>query len=205
MSHLTLAERVLLEVVAEEILELLGERGHHVTVALDADDEFRVGNRPRSAMIRALVIRGFKQGAWRAGIGCSNGRGGTWQIHTVGGSTERIYRLLRAVKVEGGGYRIEAANDSILHGLDADLLLQQAPWVYAYTCDSEDGVAELFAAPVLGYVDGKPGHLTLGEPVMLGAPGATDPGKGFKSTDDGLEGFDEDDLEEDGGGLSGSA
>jgi len=202
MSHLTTAERVQLEDVADEILELLGERGHHVTVALDADEEFRVGNRPRSAMIRALVIRGFQRGASRAGVGCSSGRGGTWQIHTVGGSTERIFRLRRAVEIEGE-YRIEAADDSILRDLEGNLLLQQEPWVFAYTCDSEDGVDELFAAPVLGYVDGKPGHLRLGEPVMFGATGFTGPGTGFKSTDDGLEGFD-DDLEE-GGGLSGSA
>ena len=203
MSQLTPAERLQLEDVAEEILELLGERGHHVTTALDTDEEFRSGNRPRSAMVRALVLHGFSRGAARAGAGVSSGRGGTRQLHTINGSTERIFRLRQAARMDGE-YRIEAANDAILHGLDADSLLQQEPWVFAYTADSDDGIDELFVAPVLGYVDGKPGHLRLGDPVVLGAASPTAPGGGFRSPEEGLEGFEDEDLEE-GGGLSDSA
>lgn len=199
MSHLSPHELTRLHRVADEIFETLGARGHHIDGALDVDPAFRQGRSPQSALTRALVVAGLQRGASQAGLAYRSGPGGVKEVHTLSGNVEHIFRLRRALRGDDGEYVIEAKDNSMLKDLEASSLLIQDRWVFAYTYVDE-GIDQIFVAPVLDVIEGNPGRLVLGAAIQLGKL-PTPPVGGFQPADEDLEGFEDDAAEDDPGSL----
>lgn len=203
MSRLTNDEVRDLHVVADEIFETWGERGHHVGVALETDSDFRTTEIPRSALSRSIVKSAFVRGARKASIWYEPGPGGSHELHSTSADVEHVFRLLKA-KIKDEDYVIPVKDDAMLTSLEVTLLGRQERWVFAYTMTGDD-IGEIFVAEVIGVVEGSPGRLILGPRTVLGTLGAPPTGRGFVGEDEDLEWFDDDLGEEDGGFMAGGA
>ena len=64
-------------------------------------------------------------------------------------------------------------------------------WIFGYTLTPLHTIDELFVAQILGHTGNGPMRLVLGPPIDIKP---STPPRGFTSTDEGLEGFDEDDA-----------
>lgn len=76
-------------------------------------------------------------------------------------------------------------------------MFREERWVYSFTLSEDDLIDEVFVAEALDYVDGSPGHLTLGDAVYLGHD--LPPTRGFIPTSEDLDVDDDLDGQEEAG------
>jgi hypothetical protein len=194
MSHLPWDLVQQMTQVAREMREVVEERGYRVDLALDQDESFTIDGRSRSQLSRSLISSAFRIGVGRAGLDLDYPKGGSSQFRAEVAGRISLFRLKRA-HATGNGYRIVTNSSSTWGELDEDLLIIEEPWVFAYELGTE-GLSEIFVAPVLDVVEGKPGYFVLGEVYYLSGEGPQD--RGFRSdADDTLPGLEDDDEDRD--------
>jgi len=184
-----------LTTIADELRETFAERGHRIGTALAQDASFQAGEDPHSTLARALAKAGIRTGAAKSGsIGLRTLPGGAREIQLIDGNVDRRYRVRRAKVRDDGTYLIEVKDDSVLR-LEGNTMFREERWVYSFTLNDDDLIADVFVAEALDYADGSPGHLILGDPVYLGA--GLPPTRGFTPTSEDLDVYDEDEDEDD--------
>lgn len=176
--------------VAEELREVIAERGHRVDVALDADESFGSGQ-SRAWLQRDLALEAVAEAASRVGIEFQTVNGAGRELRTISDGTDRRYRFRRATRNSDGVLEVLASSDAPLAVESDDSLFPAEAWVFGWIPSNPTLVEEVFVAPILGFTEGHPGHLVLGGPIQLLGPGAP-PGRGFMPTGEGLEGFEDD-------------
>jgi hypothetical protein len=193
MSHLSPDEQARLDELAYWIRELFSERGHRIGAALEHDPSFSDGELGRSALARMMMRTAVAAASGRTGMNVIPGDGGARTVQSFDGRYDRRYRVLSANKQPDGSYRILSSSDKILE-VDPDSMFVEEPWVLGYTLNLDNQVEDLFVAQVLDRTEGDPGQLVLG-PVhtLLGRQPPTD--GDFRTTDEGLPGFEDEDDE----------
>jgi hypothetical protein len=183
--------------IADEVREVLEARGHRVDIAMDADVAFDRGH-CQSSLTRGLVESAVEQAAIRVGMPRISVRGGGVELSYVEGFEDRRYRLRKATRLFDGTLDVPANSESGLTpagvGPDELPLIEIRQWVFAVMIGDDRTVEEVVAARVTGAIEGNPGRLVFGEEVALGRAYGPMPA-GFKPTDEGLPGFEEDETE----------
>ncbi len=192
MSHLRAVDVADLHSIADEVREVLSERGHQVDTALELDEAFRATGRVESELLRSLVADGVRRGASLVGHHFDRPRGSV-EITIPTGTTLCAFRLRRAERRTDGSYSIPTNSAAAWGTLDEDTLDILEHWVLGFTVNDGGSLGELFAAEVLGVEGGTPGHLKLGTPILLGTGTHSGPARKFEPRAEGLPGFDEDD------------
>jgi hypothetical protein len=187
MSQPSEIELNLFSQVASELREVFVERGYRVARALDADPAFGSGW-SRSALTRDLVVGAVSGTASRIGLDFRPVNGSGREFRYFSGAVDRRYRLRRATRRKSGEIIIETSSDSALATTE-DSLFPKEQWTFAWLISPDGLIGETLIAEVVGYVDGSPGHLELGQVVGLGSDALET--EGFLPTDEGLDGFDD--------------
>ena len=200
MTQLDDEALALLNQIAAEVRDVFEDRGYTIGNALSQDRAFRRSNRPKSSMTRELIAEGLEIGSARAGVWCDKGPGGSQEIHLEVLGRPCVFRLKNAKALSNGEYKIVTNNVSNWGDLDEETLIFEEPWALGYVLGKE-GLAEIFAAKVLGITEGTPGVLILGPAVELGHRPM--PSGGFVPAEEELEGFESESekAEEANGGL----
>lgn len=180
--------------VAEELQEVFAERGHHVDQALDVDESF---GSPQSTafLMRDLAIDAVAVAASRVGVEFGSVNGSGRELRSFDEGVERRFRLRRASRDEGGSIVMTANSDAPVRVVvdEGDGLFPIEAWTFGWIPASGSvRVAEAFVAPILRFEPGTPGHLILGHAIPLLGPEI--PSGGFRPTDEGLDGFDDDEM-----------
>jgi hypothetical protein len=176
--------------IADELREVVAERGHRIDVALNVDQAFGSGQ-SRSWLTRDLVLDAIDEAASRLGIEFGTVNGSGRELRTFSDGVERRFRCRRASLDSEGNFKVVASSDAPLVVEDDSGLIPLEAWVFSWVSESSTELADVFVAKILGFTEGSPGHLELGAPILLlggGLPG----GGGFRPTTEGLEGFDDD-------------
>lgn len=183
-----------LSMVAEDLREVIAERGHRIDVALDTDYAFGSGQ-SRSWLMRDLAIDGLTQGASRAGLDFHPVNGDGREIRTLADSVDRRFRCRKASRTSDGEIVVMASSDAPLAVDEEDALYSVEAWIFGWIPTSSTNIEEVFVAPILAFEVGNPGHFVLGEAIPLLAAGTTPPGgRGFVPTDEALPGFEDGDA-----------
>lgn len=189
--------------IADELVEVVAERGYRVDVAMDVDPAFGSGS-SRSSVMRDLVYEAVVNCAGRLGVDSRPIRGGGRELRTVTDAVDRRYRLRRGRRNAEGELVVTANSESSL-AIDADeeSMFGVELWAFVWVLSAEGLIEEVVAAEVIGYEDGRPGQLVFRRLIHLGsAPGDSKP-RVFVPSDEGLDGFDV--AEESDGDLGQSA
>lgn len=189
--------------IADELVEVVAERGYRVDVAMDVDPAFGSGS-SRSSVMRDLVSDAVVSCAGRLGVDSRPIRGGGRELRTLTDAVDRRYRLRRGRRSAEGQLVVTANSESSL-AIDADeeSMFGVEPWAFVWVLSAEGLIEEVLAAEVIGYEEGRPGQLVFGRLIHLGG-GAGDPKqRGFVPSEEGLEGFES--VEESDGDLGKSA
>lgn len=197
MVRLTDFELSALHSVASEIRSFVEELAHTVDTALDQHESFRRTKVPSSDLERALVMDGARRGASRAGLSSRDESNGLEVISTAN-LTERYFRVKRVtVKADGEVDAICGRGSSLLVR-EPDTLMVQEKWILGFTTDDDHTIDRLFVAEVRDWLETGPGpvHLVLG-PIIDLTTGT--PPRGFTSTDEDLEGFEDEEGMENAG------
>jgi hypothetical protein len=185
----------MLEQIAFEIREVYEERGHNVDSALAQDSAFATSGRSRSSLSRDLVAEAFVAGASRVGFDLDSGAWGAKQFRVDLGHAVGVFRLKKAEAIADGSYKVVTNSSSTWGDIDEDTLIVELPYVLGYTL-SANLVGDIFFAKVNGVIEGNPGELILGHPVLLGGGGPTGGGSFEPEVDEDLPGFDEEDADD---------
>jgi hypothetical protein len=195
MSSIPAAVLSDLNVVAFEILEVFEERGYRVDVAVQQDAAFEASGRSRSSLSRDLIAEAFTTGASRRGFDLDSYNGGAKQFRIDLGHSIGVFRLKKADKTLEG-FRVLTNSASTWADIDEDTLMAEAPYVFAYTFESSR-ISEIFVAPVLDVIEGKPGRLVLGEAIILNSSSPAPGGSFAPDVSDALPGFGDDSASSD--------
>ena len=189
MSRLSDSEITLLRQIAREIREAVEESGYTVDVALRQHPAFTYSRTPLSSLERSLVLDAARRGASVAGAGVDEVSGGL-DIVTTGNGAVRRFRLKR-VKVSAKG-ELEAVCGlgSSLLAADPDGLLPEERWLLGFATDDDHTIDRLLAIEIVDWNGTGPVHLVFGRVIDLEEEL---PPRGFRSTDEGLEGFEDED------------
>jgi hypothetical protein len=199
MSHLRAEDVQSLHAVADEVREVISERGHKVGATLAMDTAFGASGRVESELLRALITDGVRRGASQAGLFFETPRGAV-EVTIATRTHLCIFRLRRAERRRDGSYSIPTNNAAAWGTLDEETLDITEQWVIGFTVDELGFLETLFAAEVLGVEGGTPGHLKLSEAIVLGSGGSSPFTRGFVPQDEGLDGFGSEDEGLDGFG-----
>jgi hypothetical protein len=173
------AERQMLSDVAFNLCEVFDERGHLVEVALQVDPAFD-GGRPRAALRRELALRAVGQAASQVGLSYCPVHGEGRELVGV----QHRYRLRKAHRDGHGKIIVENSSGSNLCLEEEESLFPMESWVFGWIFDVAGAIDEVFVAPILGATDGNPGHLILGNEILLGESNPF--GGGFTPSDEDL-------------------
>jgi hypothetical protein len=197
MSHPSDAIVAQLSMVAEDLQEVVAERGYRIDVALDTDESFGSGQ-SRAWLMRDLVMDAIAEAASRAGIDFRPVNGSGRELRTIADGVDRRFRCRSASRDSDDQIRVVASSDApLMVECDEYALFPVEAWVFGWIASSPTHLDEVFVAPILAFVDGSPGHYDLGVPIPLLGP-ITPPGRGgFKPTSEGLEGFDDENTADD--------
>lgn len=198
VSHLLDFELRALNAVADELREVFVERGHRIEQAMETDPAFGSGW-SHAALSRDLAVGAASGAASRIGLDFRPVNGGGREFRTLAGTIDRRFRLRRAHRRADGTTIITANSDSALAVEDGSFF-DQEQWVLSWMPTPEGAIEVVFVAEVVGFVEGRPGHLTLGPMTLLG--GEDLPAGGFNPTDEDLDGFGEDEGWEEESGSS---
>lgn len=192
MSHMSRSDQDRFHRIADEVRDVFSERGHTVDVALDADSAFRKSAGPRSQLTRELVADGVAVGASKESMHFHRPNGSI-EIQFGNAHCDFQVRLRRAERTGDGDFRVPNNAASTWGDADEDTLRFTECWILGFTLNADGTLADLFLAEVLGVLEGSPGKLLLGVPILLGTGDGTSPfGKFFKPSDEPL--FDDDSL-----------
>lgn len=195
MSQPSEQERQVLDRVADELRDVVAERGYRVDVAMAVDPAFGSGW-SRSAVTRDLVVAAVSGAASRVGLDFRPVNGMGREFRFLSGIVDRRYRLRRARRGPDGGLLITTSSDSALATSLENSLLNEEKWLFAWTLGPDGLIDEVLIAEVVGFTEGSPGYLKLGRLIALA--GHDEPLGGFHPTDEHLDGFGEDeDFDED--------
>lgn len=187
MSEPTAREVQRLSQVADELREVVAERGYRVDEALEADRAFGSGM-SRAWLGRDLAIEAIRGAASRAGIDFRSISGGGLELQHREGVTDRRYRVRKARRTADGSLAIPENSASGMPAAE-DTLLDRDHWVLAWVLSPEGLVEEVLISEVLGATEGNPGHLLLGKTIPLES-GEVATG-GFEPADEDLPGFED--------------
>ncbi len=187
MSRPSIAELDLLRQIAREIRETTDESGYTVDVALRQHPSFTLSRTPASTLERSIVLDAARRGASVAGAGVDEVSGGL-DIITTGNGAIRRYRLKRmAVTVSGELEAVCGIGSSLLVS-DPESLIPEERWLLGFTTGDDHAIDRLLAAEIVGWRGTGPVHLEFGSIIDLEAKL---PPRGFSSTDEGLDGFED--------------
>jgi hypothetical protein len=194
MSQPTDAVLDKLRIIAADLQEVAAERGYRVDVALDVDPAFGSGQ-ARAWLLRDLVMDAIDEAASRVGVEFQTINGGGRELQTVVDGVIRRFRCKSASRNSDDLIEVLANSDSpLMIDEDDGSLYSVEPWVFGYISSKSAVLEEVFVAPILGFIEGTPGHFELGQAIQLLGPELPPSGLGFKPTDEGLEGFEDDDT-----------
>lgn len=183
------AELELLGQIADELREVFEERSHRVDVALSTDRSFGSG-RSRSALTRDLAMHAVSGTASRIGLDFRPVNGDGRELRYLSRTLDRRYRVRRAHRHGDGSLQVTANSESALAGDAAESLFPTERWVFGWTLTGDGLIDDVFAAEVVGFIEGRPGRLDLGPAVALGSAGGF-PSGGFSPSEEDLDGFDD--------------
>ncbi len=192
MSQPSEAEVQQLRQIAADLREVHEERGHRVEQALGVDSAFG-SSMSRSWLGRDLTVEAISEAASQRGLDFRPVKGLGREFRFSDGGVDRRYRLRKASKRADGTYVIIANSDSALT-VDEDTLFPEEAWVLGYTLSADCLLEDVFIAPIVDRVEGRPGYLVLGRVIEL--VGAPTPPAGFQPRDEDLLGFDDEDVEQ---------
>lgn len=179
--------------IAEELREVVAERGHRVDVALDADASFGSGQ-SRAWLTRDLVLDAVDEAASKCGVEFRTVNGSGRELRMFSSGVERRFRCRGASVDSDGNFQVMASSNAPLLVADDDGLFPIEAWVFGWVTESSAELLDVFVAPILGFTAGNPGHLDLGSPILLLGTSPPPGGRGgFRPSSEGLEGFDDDD------------
>lgn len=200
MSHPSPGDLLLLHQVADELREVFAERGYRVDLAMEVDHAFGSGW-SRAAVTRDLAVDAVSAAASRMGLDFRPVNGSGREFRHLSGTVDRRYRFRRATRGSDGLLVVAASSDSALATSHEGSLFEEEQWVFAWTLSPDGLIDEVLVAEVVGFEEGSPGHLRLGETIFLGGSGISG-GGGFRPIDEGLDGFDEENLGDEFGSSS---
>lgn len=181
-----------LRMIAADLQEVVAERGYRVDVALDADPAFGSGQ-ARAWLLRDLVMEAIDEAASRVGVEFQIITGGGRELQTVADGVIRRFRCKSARRNADDQIEVLANSDAPLTvAEDEGSLFTVEAWVFGYISSSSAGLDEVFIAPITDFIEGNPSRFGLGQAIQLLGPDLPPRGSGFKPTDEGLEGFDDD-------------
>ncbi|MBP2452391.1 hypothetical protein [Mycolicibacterium lutetiense] len=181
-----------LGMIASELQEVIAERGYRVDVALNVDPAFGSGQ-ARAWLLRDLVMDAIDESASRVGVEFQTINGGGRELQTVGNGVIHRFRCKSASRISDDQIEVLASSDSPLVVEEGGMYAVE-PWIFGYISSSPTMLDEVFIAPILDFVEGNPGHFDLGRPIQLLGSELPPKGSGFKPSDEGLEGFGDDDV-----------
>jgi hypothetical protein len=194
MSHLCAAELKALKAVAREIHDTAEEAGFTVEAAIAQNKAFRRFRGPASALERSLVLDAARRGASQAGAGVDEVPGGGLDVVTSGGDAIRRFRVKRVTVTQSGELSVVCGAGSSLLVAEPEGLLRQERWVLGFVTSDDHTIERLLAAEVVDWEGEGPYRLIFGTVIELDDE---QPPGGFKSSEELLEGFDEDEGLED--------
>jgi len=189
MSHPSDGEIQRLKAVAREMIESGDEAGYLVSVAVAQHSSFDRTRRPSSSMERELFLDAARQAASREGFGIDEPSGGVDLIAADGGCIRR-YRIKRGMRTAEGDFKFVCGLGSSLLTADPDTLWLEERWILGYLSSDEHTIEEVIAAQVIGNEGNGPVKLVLGPIIPLSDEALS---YGFTSTNEGLDGFGDDD------------
>jgi hypothetical protein len=178
-----------LRAVAREMIESGDESGYHVGVAVAEHSSFGNTRRPSSSMERELFLDAARGAASREGLGIDEASGGL-DLIAVEGSHIRRYRVKGGERTAKGNLKFVCGLGSSLLSTEPDGLLIEEHWILGYLSSDDHTIEEVIAAQIVGKEGNGPVKLVLGPIIPLTNPPLPD---GFTSTDEGLDGFEDDD------------
>lgn len=182
-----------LRMIAADLQEVVAERGYRVDVALDVDPAFGSGQ-ARAWLLRDLVMEAIDEAASRVGVEFQTINGGGRELQTVADGVIRRFRCKSASRNSDDQIEVLANSDApLMVGEDDGSLYAVEPWVFGYISSTAAVLDEVFVAPIIDFVEGTPGHFALGQAIQLLGPELPPRSSGFRPTDEGLEGFEDDD------------
>lgn len=178
--------------VADEVRETLAAESHLIDNAVSQHSAFRDGSGPAGGLERALIKYGAARGASVAGIWPERVAGGL-DLVSQDGVVVRRYRLKSARRRRDGSPDVVCGAGSTLLKPPGDSLFREERWILGFVTSDDHLIEEMFAAQIVGHHGENPVHLDLGPIVDLnGTPAPL----GFTSTDEGLDGFDDEDRDD---------
>ena len=109
---------------------------------------------------------------------------------TTADSVVRRYRVKRVKLTRDGDYEVLCGESSSLLVADYASLFREEKWVLGYVTSDDHTIDRLIAAEIVGWSGNGPVRLLFGTIIDLSDD---QPPRGFISTDEGLDGFDEGD------------
>lgn len=176
--------------VAREICESAEEGGHSVEGALRQHESFVQSRGPGSALERALVLDAARRGAVSAGLMVDSVSGGL-EIVAMSGLDVRRYRVKRVEQKQDGQIVALCGVGSSLLVADPEAIGRDENWILGFMTAEDHTVARLFAAEVIDWSGTGPVRLKLGPLIDLTDQPAP---RRFISSDEDLEGFDDDEF-----------
>lgn len=185
MSRPSDEEIAKLRAVAQEIHDSGDESGYLVGVATSQHRAFAKSQRPASALERELFLDAARRAGSREGLYIEEESGGL-DLVAVAGTKLRKYRVKRGARTADGEYRFVCGAGSSLLTAETNGLITEERWILGYLSSDDHTVDEVIAAEVIGHIGDGPVTLLLGTIITLSR--TPTPG-GFKSTNEGLDGF----------------
>jgi len=159
-----------------------------VDVAVGQHDAFTQSEGPASLLERALVLDAAQRGASQAGFGIER-VSGSLDLLAAEDATLRRYRIKRVTLDKDGNYGAICGAGSALLTSDPDSLFVEEKWIFGYTTADDHTIDSLIAAEIVGWDGDGPVRLRFGPVIDLSEH---KPPRGFVSTDEGLDGFEDD-------------
>lgn len=178
-----------LKQVAREIRDTTDESGYRVDVAVGQHRAFSHSRTPASSLERSLVLDAARRGASQAGLGAEEISGGL-DIIAMSDATIRRYRVKRVKVTAEGDYEVLCGEGSSLLVSNPEALYREEKWILGYITSDDHTIDRLIAAEIVDWRGNGPVRLVFGILIDLSDD---QPPRGFESTDEGLEGFDEGD------------
>lgn len=190
MVHPSAGEIAALKVVAREILDTTDESGYSVDRAVAQHEAFSRSRGPASSLERALILEAARRGARHAGLGTDE-VSGSLDIVAHSNGVVRRYRVKRVKLTKEGDYEVLCGQSSTLLTTDPEALFRDEKWIFGFVTTEDHTISRMIAAEIIDWRGNGPVRLVLGTTILLSDD---EPPRGFVSTDEGLDGFDDGDA-----------
>lgn len=185
------AEIAKLMQVAREIRDTSEAEGYTVGVAVRQHKAFSSTRRSASSMERDLVLDAARCGASKASLPFEE-VSGCLDIVAVSGDTIRRFRVRRVALNAEGDYEAICGGGSSLLTSEPESFYREEKWILGFAASDDHTIEHLMAAEIVGWRGDGPFRLVFGTIIDLSDD---QPPRGFTSTDDDLEGFEDEEGE----------